>query len=52
MFDLTKIVIPNIMNEWEYIVEALRYYLAIIKQLKIKNVKIQKSVVKNSSRIG
>ena len=36
MFDLTKIVIPNIMNEWEYITEALHYDLAIIKAIKDK----------------
>ena len=36
MFDLTKIVIPNIMNEWEYITEALHYDLAIIKSIKDK----------------
>ena len=28
MFDLTKIVIPKVMNEWEYIAEAFRYDLA------------------------
>ena len=36
MFDLTTIVIPKIMNEWEYIAEALRYDLAIIKSIKTK----------------
>ena len=36
MFDLTKIVIPKIMNEWEYIGEALRYDLATIKAIKDK----------------
>ena len=36
MFDLTKIVIPKIMNEWEYIAEALRYDLATIKAIKQK----------------
>ena len=36
MFDLTKIVIPKIMNEWEYIAEALRYDLATIKAIKDK----------------
>ena len=25
MFDLTKIVIPKVMNDWECIAEALRY---------------------------
>ena len=34
MFHLTKIVIPRIMNEWEYIAEALRYDLATIKAIK------------------
>ena len=34
MFHLTKIVIPSIMNEWEYIAEALRYDLATIKAIK------------------
>ena len=34
MFDLTKIVIPKIINEWEYIAEALRYDLATIKAIK------------------
>ena len=36
MFDLTKIVIPKIMNEWEYIAEALRYDLSNIKAIKEK----------------
>ena len=36
MFNLTKIVIPRIMNEWEYIAEALRYDLATIKAIKDK----------------
>ena len=36
MFDLTKIVIPKIMNEWEYIAEALRYDLATIKAISEK----------------
>ena len=36
MFDLTKIVIPKIMNEWEYVAEALRYDLATIKAIKDK----------------
>ena len=36
MFDLSKIVIPKIMNEWEYIAEALRYDLAAIKSIKDK----------------
>ena len=30
MFDLMKIVIPEIMNEWEYIAYALRYTIIII----------------------
>ena len=36
MFDLTKIVIPNVMNEWEYIAEALRYDLSIISAINSK----------------
>ena len=36
MFDLTKIVIPKIMNEWEYIAEAFRYDLATIKAINKK----------------
>ena len=36
MFDLTKIVIPKIMNEWEYIAEALHYDLATIRAIKEK----------------
>ena len=34
MFDLTKIVIPKIMNEWEYVAEAFRYDLAAIEAIK------------------
>ena len=33
MHDLTKIVIPKIMNEWEYIAEAFRYDLNTIKAI-------------------
>ena len=33
MVDLAKIVIPKIMNEWEYIAEALQYDLATIKAI-------------------
>ena len=36
MFDLTKIVIPKIMNDWEYIAEALQYDLATIEAIKVK----------------
>ena len=36
MFHLTKIVIPRIMNEWEYIAEALLYDLATIKAIRDK----------------
>ena len=36
MFDLTKIVIPNVMNQWEYIAETLRYDLSTIKAIKDK----------------
>ena len=34
MFDLTKIVIPKVLNDWQYIAEALRYDLATIKSIK------------------
>ena len=34
MFYLTKIVIPKIMNEWEYVAEAFRYDLATIEAIK------------------
>ena len=37
MFDLTKIVIPKIMNEWKYIAEALHYDIATIKAIREKN---------------
>ena len=33
IFDLTKIVIPRIMHEWEYIAEALHYDLTTIKEI-------------------
>ena len=36
MHDLTKIVIPKIMNEWEYIAEGFRYDLVTIKAIKEK----------------
>ena len=36
MFDLMKIVIPEIMNEWEYIAYALRYKVATIRAIKEK----------------
>ena len=36
MCDLTKIVIPKIMNEWEYIAEALRYDLTTIRAIEEK----------------
>jgi len=36
MHDLTKIVIPKIVNKWEYIAEAFRYDLAIIDAIKQK----------------
>ena len=36
MFDLMKIVTPKIMNEWEYIAEALRCDLATIYTIKKK----------------
>ena len=36
MRNLTKIVVPKIMNEWEYIAEALCYDLAAIRAIKEK----------------
>ena len=36
MFQLTKIVIPKIMNEWEYIAEALDYDIPQIKVIEEK----------------
>ena len=36
MFHLTKIVIPKIMNKWEYIAEAFLYDLATIDAIKDK----------------
>ena len=39
MFDLTKIVIPKIMNQWEYIAEAFRYDLPTIKAISEKEGK-------------
>ena len=42
MFDLIKIVIPKIMNEWEDVAHAFRYDLATviaIKQDKRENLK-------------
>ena len=34
MFDLTKVVIQKIMNEWEYVAEAFRYDLDTIEVIK------------------
>ena len=34
MFDLNQIVISRIMNEWEYVAEALRYDIPTIKAIK------------------
>ena len=36
MFDLIKIVIPKIMNEWEYVAYAFRYDVATVKAIKQK----------------
>ena len=36
MRDLTKIVIPKVMNEWEYIAEVLCYDLPTIKAISEK----------------
>ena len=38
MFDLTKVVIPKIMNEWEYIAEALQYDVPVIKSIREKGL--------------
>ena len=37
MFDLTKIVIPKIMNEWEDIAYALCFDIATIKAIRERN---------------
>ena len=36
MFDLNQIVISRIMNEWEYVAEALRYDIPTIQAIKNK----------------
>ena len=36
MFDLTNIVIPKIMNKWEYVADALYYDLSIVEAIKMK----------------
>ena len=36
MWDLKKIVIPRIMNQWQDVAEALRYDLSIIKAIEEK----------------
>ena len=36
MFDLSKIVIPKIMNEWEDIAFALHYDIVTIKAIRVK----------------
>ena len=36
MHNLTKLVIPKIMDKWEYLAEALQYDLSIIESIKIK----------------
>ena len=36
MCDLTDIVIPKIMNKWEYIADALHYDLIVVESIKIK----------------
>ena len=36
MFDLISIVMPKIMNEWEYVTYALRYDVNITKSIKEK----------------
>ena len=51
MFDLTKNVVPKIMNEWQYIAEALRYDPAIIEPIRDKGQDDPKrfNVAENSS---
>ena len=36
MFTLDKVVIPKIMNQWEYIAEGFHYDLAVITAIKRK----------------
>ena len=36
MRDLTRIVIPKVMNQWEYIAEELYYDLVVIEAIKVK----------------
>ena len=36
MIELTKIVTPRIMNQWEYVAEALYYDIATIEAIKQK----------------
>ena len=36
MFDLKKVVIPKIMNEWEHVAEAFRYDLTTIDTINKK----------------
>ena len=39
MFDLTRIVISRIMNEWEYVAEAFRYEIPDIRAIRGKGNK-------------
>ena len=36
MFDLTRIVIPKIMDKWDFVAEAFRYQIAEIKAIREK----------------
>ena len=38
MIELTKIVTPRIMNQWEYVADALYYRLATIDSIKQQRV--------------
>ena len=52
MFHLSKIVIPKIMNQWEYIAEALYYDLPIIEAIKRREKRILRNVAENFLRTG
>ena len=42
MFDLLKMVIPKIMNQWEYIAYALSYEIADVEAIKTKGDKVSR----------
>ena len=50
MFDLMKLVIPKIMNEW--FAEAFHYDISTIKTIKERECGIQRNAAKNSSWVG